>query len=222
VHNEVAELEQGVRELGCDISPQQSAALVQYLAILEETNRSFNLTRIPRADFVKLHLLDSLMALRVIPKQPNLRILDIGTGAGFPGVPLAALLPDSRVTLLDSTAKKVRFAAETAARCGIENCVGVHARAEELAKDSQHRGRYDVVVSRAVASCDALSTLMLPFVKKGGIAVMLKGAKVHDELKGTESQIRKLGGAPPSITTLPLPGTEIERHLVVIQKSQRT
>jgi 16S rRNA (guanine527-N7)-methyltransferase len=219
VTSEPTSLAQGIRELGFEATPKQIESLVKYLEILETTNRSFNLTRIPRADYVTLHILDSLTALRLIPQQRNLRILDIGTGAGFPGVPLAAMLPDAHVTLLDSTAKKVRFAAETAHQCEISNCSAIHARAEALGKEREHRARYDVVVSRAVASFDSLIALMLPFVKPRGSAIALKGAKAEEELAGTESIITSLGGTKPVLHRITIPGTEIERQLVVVGKA---
>jgi 16S rRNA (guanine527-N7)-methyltransferase len=147
-----------------------------------------------------------------------MRILDIGTGAGFPGVPLAAALPEAHVTLLDSTQKKVRFAVDTAKLCGIYNCEGIHQRAEMLSTDSRHRGRYDVVVSRAVASFDTLIELMAPFVTRGGRAIALKGSKVHEELDGTDSLIRKLRCKAPLVQSLKLPGTEIERYLIVVER----
>ncbi len=220
--NEAAQLAQGIRELGFEASPKQIDSLLAYLEILETTNRSFNLTRIPRADYVTLHLLDSLTALCVMPQRSGLKILDIGTGAGFPGVPLAALLPDAHVTLLDSTAKKVRFADETAHSCGITNCRGVHARAESLSKEGAHRARYDVVVSRAVASFDSLIALMLPFVKPGGCAVALKGAKAEEELTGTEAIVKSLGGEPPLIRRITIPGTDIERQILVVSRRGNT
>jgi 16S rRNA (guanine527-N7)-methyltransferase len=219
VTNEKTALEVGIKELGFDVSLSQIESLLSYLEILETTNQSFNLTRIPRADYVNLHLLDSLTALQLIAHRPHLRILDIGTGAGFPGVPLAALLPDAHVTLLDSTAKKVRFAQDTAHRCGVTNCTGIHARAELIAKDPKHRAQYDVVVSRAVASFDALITLMLPFVKRGGCAVALKGAKAEEELQGTESIVRTLGGKRPQVHLITIPGTDIERQLILVEKA---
>lgn len=216
--NEKQLLVSAARELGIALSDQQAMSLVHYLDVLETTNRSFNLTRIPRQDYVSLHVIDSLVALRAIPLRPGLRILDIGTGAGFPGVPLAAAMPDAQVTLLDSTLKKVRFAADTASLCGIPNCRAIHQRAEDLAKDSAHRGRYDIVVSRAVASFDALIQLMAPFVARGGSAIALKGAKVHEELAGTEPLLRTLHCGQPMVHSVVLPGTDIERHLIVVQK----
>ncbi len=206
-------------ELGVHLSPERSAGLIRYLEILDETNRSFNLTRIPREDYVLLHLLDSLATLTGLPEtfEPK-RILDIGTGAGFPGVPLAAALPNSKVTLLDSTLKKVRFAAETANTCGITNCVQLHARAEALASEPAHRGRYDLVVSRAVAAFGTLIQLMLPLVAPGGFAIALKGAKVKEELEGTASTIRKLRGSEPEVIPVTLPGSDVERYLIVIRR----
>jgi 16S rRNA (guanine527-N7)-methyltransferase len=222
VTNEQTELESGVRELGHEISPIQSASLLSYLEQLDVTNRSFNLTRIPREDYVKLHLLDSLTALTCLPAADKLSIIDIGTGAGFPGVPLAALLPSATVTLLDSTAKKVRFAADTAAACGITNCVGLHARAEVIAHDPKHRQRYDVVTSRAVATFSTLIELMLPLVKVGGRVIALKGARADEELSGSEPLVRELGGAPAETRTVALPGTDIQRQLIVVEKIRAT
>jgi 16S rRNA (guanine527-N7)-methyltransferase len=222
VTNEQTELESGMRELGYELSPTQSASLLSYLEHLDVTNRSFNLTRIPRKDYVKLHFLDSLMALTCLPTHDRLSIIDIGTGAGFPGVPLAALLPNATITLLDSTAKKVRFASETAAACGITNCVGLHARAEAIAHDPKHRERYDVVTSRAVAAFTTLIELMLPLVKVGGRVIALKGAKADEELAGSESLVHELGGAPVEVHSVPLPGTDIERQLIVVEKIRGT
>ncbi len=208
----------GAQELGISLSARQAEALVAYLDILDLTNRSFNLTRIPREEYVSLHVLDSLTAILAIPSRQGLRIIDIGTGAGFPGVPLAAALPDAHITLVDATCKKVRFAADSAHQCGIENCVAVHQRAETLAKNKQHRGHYDVVVSRAVASFETLFTLMAPFVAPGGRVIALKGAKARQEMQGTEALVERLGFFELEVLSVLLPGTEIERHLIVAEK----
>lgn len=218
MHNDQQRILSGARELGICLKDEQAMALAQYLDILEVTNQSFNLTRIPREEYATLHVLDSLVALTVMPQRKGLRILDIGTGAGFPGVPLAAALPDAQVTLLDSTLKKVRFAKDSAEQCGIKNCYGLHQRAESLARDPRHRGRYDIVVSRAVASFDILIQWMAPFVSPGGYAIALKGAKVHEELRGTEAILKQLRCSPPVVHSVALPGTEIERYMIVAQK----
>ena len=215
------QLADGLKELGFEITPEQTTSLIAYLEALDVTNRSFNLTRIPRTDYVTLHLLDSLTALLALPKDGPLKIIDVGTGAGFPGVPLAALLPNSRVTLLDSTLKKVKFVEFTAHECGIKNCVGVHSRAETLATMPQHRDGYDVVVSRAVAAFPKLMEWLLPLAKVGGIVVAMKGSGYEQEVEGSDPLLKRLGGKIERVITTPLPGTDITRHLVIVRKEHR-
>lgn len=218
--SEQEQLHDGVHELGFEITPEQTTALIAYLEALDVTNRSFNLTRIPRSDYVTLHLLDSLTALLALPKDKPLKIIDVGTGAGFPGVPLAALLPNSRVTLLDSTLKKVKFVEFTAHECGINNCIGVHSRAELLAAMPQHRNGYDVVVSRAVAAFPKLMEWLLPLAKVGGIVVAMKGSGYESEVDGSEALLKRLGGSIEQVITTPLPGTDITRHLIIVRKGR--
>ena len=218
--SEQEQLHGGVHELGFEITPEQTTALIAYLEALDVTNRSFNLTRIPRSDYVTLHLLDSLTALLALPKDKPLKIIDVGTGAGFPGVPLAALLPNSRVTLLDSTLKKVKFVEFTAHECGINNCIGVHSRAELLAAMPQHRNGYDVVVSRAVAAFPKLMEWLLPLAKVGGIVVAMKGSGYEQEVDGSEALLKRLGGTIEQVITTPLPGTDITRHLIIVRKGR--
>jgi 16S rRNA (guanine527-N7)-methyltransferase len=220
--DEIEHLLSGAVELNAPLDRDRGLALLRYLEILEEANKSFNLTRIPRKDGVQLHLFDSLATLKAIPDPRKIqRILDIGSGAGFPGVPLAAALPEASVTLLDSTLKKVRFVDEGAKLCGITNCLGVHERAEKLAKHPTHRASYDLVVARAVAQFDGLIALMMPFVKPGGIAIALKGAKANEEVRGTEGLIRNLGGEAAKVLTLTLPKSDLERFLIVVNKRRR-
>lgn len=218
--SEQEQLHDGLKELGFEIPPVQTTALIAYLEALDVTNRSFNLTRIPRSDYVTLHLLDSLTALLALPKDKPLKIIDVGTGAGFPGVPLAALLPNSKVTLLDSTLKKVKFVEFTAHECGITNCVGIHSRAETLATMPQHRNGYDVVVSRAVAAFPKLMEWLLPLAKVGGIVVAMKGSGYESEVEGSEALLKRLGGTIEQVITTPLPGSDITRHLIIVRKGR--
>jgi 16S rRNA (guanine527-N7)-methyltransferase len=220
--NEHEQLKNGVAELGFEIAPDKSAALIKYLETLAITNESFNLTRIPREEYVTLHLLDSLTALVALPKDRSLEILDVGTGAGFPGVPLAALLPTCKITLLDSTAKKVKFASFTAQECGISNCRGLHGRAEVLARTKEHRDHYNIVISRAVAAFPKLMEWLLPLTKVGGYAIAMKGAGYEEELAGSESLVRELGGAIEKVVDTALPGTDIIRHTIVVRKERPT
>jgi 16S rRNA (guanine527-N7)-methyltransferase len=211
-------LKVGMSELALEITDLQINSLISYLNTLEETNRSFNLTRIPREEYVTLHVLDSLLALKALDTGKPLSILDVGTGAGFPGVPLATLLPHCSISLLDSTGKKVRFASEAAQACGLSNVVGIHARAEDLAKRSEHRVHYDVVVSRAVAAFPKLMEWLLPLTKRGGIALAMKGVGYEEEMHGSESLLRELGGSVERVFQIPLPGTDITRYLIVVRK----
>lgn len=216
--SEQEQLTEGAKALGYDLSPEQIGSLIAYLTALDITNQSFNLTRIPREDYVTLHLLDSLTALLAIPSEKPLSIIDVGTGAGFPGVPLAALLPNARVTLLDSTMKKVRFAETTAHECGIINCVAVHGRAEDLAKGKPHRNGYDVVVSRAVAAFPKLMEWTLPLTKVGGYVVAMKGSGYEQEMTGSDALVAKLGGKIDRVVSTALPLTDITRHLIIVKK----
>jgi len=220
--SEIERLADGIKELGFNASGEQLASLVGYLEKLDVTNRSFNLTRIAREDYVTLHLLDSLTVLLAIAHKEPLRILDVGTGAGFPGVPLACLLPQAQVSLLDSTLKKVKFVEFTAHEFGITNCKGIHTRAEELAKMPQHRNGYDVVVSRAVAAFPKLMEWTLPLAKVGGQVVAMKGSGYEEEMEGSETVVKRLGGEIERVITVPLPLTDITRHLIMVKKVRRT
>lgn len=215
---ELSKLLQGASALGVDLSEQAAKSLLLYLDSVYTTNKSFNLTRISRDKSLYLHLLDSLATMTVGPKKPISTVMDVGTGAGFPGVPIAALLPSAKVTLLDATAKKVSFAHRTAEQCGINNTVAVHGRAENYAKVPGVADSFDLVVSRAVAECKTLFRWMLPFVKKGGTAIALKGINVDQELRGTDKILDKWGAAIVSIEKVVIPHTSIERFLVVIAR----
>lgn len=219
INEELTKLLQGASALKVDLSEQAAKNLLLYLDTVDITNRSFNLTRISRDQSLYLHLLDSLATLTIDLKKPISSVMDIGTGAGFPGVPIAAALPSARITLLDSTAKKVTFAHNAAERCGITNTVAVHGRAEAYAKTPGVGGSFDLVVSRAVAECKTLFSWMLPFVKRGGTAIALKGVNVDQELRGTEKILTKFGASIVSIEKLIIPHTSIERFLVVIARS---
>lgn len=214
------ELAEGAVLLGVALSDAQIDQLVTYAHHVATVNATCNLTRIPRRDYVKLHLLDSLTTLRALPNNWTGSIIDVGTGAGFPGVPLACALPHTTVTLLDSTAKKVNFAADAAHASGITNCRAIHNRAEILARDPSFRGSFDLVVSRAVAPLDRLLDLMLPLMKPGGLAIALKGAAYQDEIALAEKPLRKHATTIAQVVDVTIPGTEITRHILVVQRSR--
>jgi 16S rRNA (guanine527-N7)-methyltransferase len=211
-------LQSGAHALGITVTDEQTSALINYCNLLEETNRSFNLTRIPRADYVTLHLLDSLTCLPLINSNTAQRIIDVGTGAGFPAVPLAALLPESQVVALDSTLKKVRWVEQTAHSVGINNLTGIHARAEALSQTSEHKEKYNVVVSRAVAPLEKLVGLVLPLLARGGVALACKGQGFETELEQAGSRIDEHDCTLEQVHEVALPGTEIRRYVLVMRR----
>lgn len=166
-----------------------------------------------------LHFLDSLLLLAATPIQPGWRVLDVGTGAGFPGLPLAIALPSVECTLIDSTRKKADFVRSTAEALGLENVCTLWGRAEELAASAKHRGRYDLVTARAVAKLDVLAGWLLPFVRPGGIAVACKSRHADAEIAEASRAIEAAGGRVEAIQELTIPETDVMRRLVIIRKA---
>lgn len=208
----------GAHALGLTVTDEQVSALINYCNLLEETNRSFNLTRIPRADYVTLHLLDSLTCLPLIDRSSAKRIIDVGTGAGFPAFPLATLLPESHVVALDSTLKKVRWVEQSAHAVGVTNLSGIHARAEVLSQTAEHKERYNVVVSRAVAPLEKLVGLVLPLLARDGVALALKGQGFETEIEAAGTRINDNGCTLEQVHEVVLPGTEIRRYVLVMRR----
>ena len=202
--------------------------LDRYAELLVEWNQKMNLTAITKPeDIVLKHFADSLTALTVLPKQLNLSLIDVGTGAGFPGIPLAILRPDMRLTLLDSLNKRLIFLQEVCAALHIP-AQTVHDRAEEGGRQPQLRERFDVATARAVAALPVLAEYCLPFVKPGGCFIAMKGPESDAECRAAAKAVSLLGGNPPQSHTLLLPhqpkdGVEqLERRLFVIKKAKAT
>ncbi len=211
-------LTHGLPQLGADLSIIES--LETFSAFLVEKNKVMNLTGItePR-EVATLHLLDSL-SLLPLAALDGASIVDVGTGAGFPGVPLAIALPASRVTLLDSLNKRVDFLREAGAQLGLTNAEYVHGRAEEFAAD--HRESYDFAVSRAVASLPMLCELCLPLVKVGGQFLAMKSSHTEEEIAAAKSAISKLGGRITAVKDYTIPTTDVVHRVVCIQKISPT
>ena len=185
-----------------------------------EKNKVMNLTAITdETDFARLHLLDSAALLNVADFSAR-RTVDVGTGAGFPGVPLRILCPDVRMTLLDSTGKRIDFLRETCAALGLGNVDCVHARAEEFA--AEHRESFDLAVSRAVAALPVLCELCLPLVKVGGQFLAMKSARSDEELEGAMDAIAALGGRLADVVDYAIPGSDVTHRVIVIDKVDRT
>lgn len=187
-----------------------------FIDYLLEVNAHTNLTTITDIDEIKIkHIKDSLSVLDLI--KENDKVLDIGSGAGFPGIPLA-IEKEIDLTLIDSVNKKVKFMNQAIEKINLQNARAIHARAEDFAKDN--REKYDVVVSRAVANMTTLSELCLPFVKVGGIFIALKGPKADEELEEAKNAIKILGGKVIDIERFDLSGNE--RANIVVKKIHPT
>ena len=207
-----------------EVSRETYQKLEDYAAFLVAYNENVNLTAITDGDgILKKHFIDSLLLHGICKAQfpEGGRVLDIGSGAGFPGVPLALQRPDLRITLLDSLNKRIMFLQQLCEKLGL-SYEAVHGRAEQLAKDETYREQFDFCVSRAVANLSVLSELCLPMVKVGGSFVSYKSGKADEEIAHASRAIRILGGKKARKEHLLLPGSDMERILVVVEKKEPT
>ena len=212
-------LENGCRELGIELSQKQKNQFIQFYEFLVEKNKVMNLTGITEFEEVLTkHFLDSLACVKAI----DMTIMDIGTGAGFPGVPLKIAFPHLEACLLDSLKKRVNFLEESFELLGLEGIKAIHGRAEEYAKNKEYREKYDLCVSRAVSNLATLSEYCLPYVKTGGTFISYKSGTVQEEAEEAEKAINILGGQVKDITYFKLPDSEIDRSLVIINKKKST
>ena len=192
----------------------------RYYELLTEWNAVMNLTAISgEEDTARLHFLDCA-ALASLTELGGRRVIDVGTGAGFPGLVLKILRPDMELTLLDSLEKRLRFLSAVCDELGFADVTCLHARAEEAPKEL--RESFDLACSRAVARLNLLSELCLPFVKVGGLFVAMKGPELSEELKEAEKGIRLLGGQVEKVVEYPVPGTDLRHNAVLIRKVAET
>ena len=208
--------------IGISLDDEAVGRFKKYMDLVLEWNEKINLTSITDHDeFVIKHFCDSVSLLDVIQPKEGARLIDIGTGAGFPAIPLKIVRPDLEITMVDSLNKRLLFIGnEVLPKLGLE-CAVIHGRAEELSKEKAHREKYDYAVSRAVANMAALSEYCVPFVKVGGIFAAMKGRECADEVSGAENAIETLGGELSDIVKLTLPDGS-ERNIVVVDKTSPT
>ena len=213
-------LKAGAMEWGLNLTPPQVDAFGLYYQQLLIWNERISLTSITDYEEVQVkHFLDSLSCLQVLDTvAPDARCIDIGAGAGFPGLPLKIVWPRLQLTLLESVGKKVRFLTHMVEAMGLEETDIVQGRAEELGRNPDYREAFDVALARAVAQMSVLVEYALPLVRVGGIFVAQKGDDIEVEMKSAGAAIELLGGRLQEIKPVYLPGSEIARHLVVVQK----
>lgn len=216
-------LRENLKKIGCEPSDLQCEQLNNFHKILCEWNEFMNLTGITEYNEVVIkHFVDSLAVNCVYSFKKTDRVVDIGTGAGFPGIPLKIMYPVTSFTLLDSLNKRIKFLDEVIRINSLDGIETLHGRAEDYARDKNYREAFDVCVSRAVANLSTLSEYCLPYVKVGGVFISYKAGQLDEELKASERAIKLLGGEIKEVHKLTLPDTDIDRTFVVIKKTAAT
>ena len=202
-------------------SVEQLEQFFAYMNLLIEWNEKMNLTAIVEPNEIILkHFIDSITILKEIDN--NSKIIDVGTGAGFPGVPLSIMNPTLKITLADSLNKRLIFLQEVVNQLGLKNIEIIHARAEELGKNKKYRENFDAATSRAVANLSTLSEYLIPLVKVGGKIISMKAGGAQEEIEAAKKAIKILGGKIEEIEEFKLPQTEIERTIILIKKEEHT
>ena len=202
---------------------RQVMSLMTYEKELIEWNQKFNLTAIRDVESIRTkHFLDSFSCVLAWQATPPSRLIDVGTGAGFPGLPLKIVYPHMYVTLVESVGKKAMFCQHIVSKLGLENMEVIHTRAENLGQDTNHRETYDYAVGRAVANLNILSEYLLPLVKIGGTMLAQKGESGPAEVHSSESAMKLLGGKMEQLIPVNLPGVVEDRYLVVVEKVAAT
>ncbi|MGN0166332.1 MAG: 16S rRNA (guanine(527)-N(7))-methyltransferase RsmG [Lachnospiraceae bacterium] len=226
-------LVEGLKEYGFNPTDKQIWQFDIYYKMLVEKNKVMNLTAIIEYDEVMVkHFLDSLAIVKVAEQNGDVNrmlngsdsvsLLDLGTGAGFPGLPIKIMFPYMKVTLMDSLNKRIRFLNEVIETLQLENITAVHARAEEFARKPEYREQYDFVVSRAVAKMATLTEFCFPYVKVGGYFLPYKSASAQEEINEAENAIKTLGGKVDEIVQIELPQSDIVRMIPVVKKNSST
>lgn len=205
------------------LSDTQIQQFMTYYEMLVERNKVMNLTAITEyEEVVNKHFIDSLSIVKVYQNKENIKVIDMGTGAGFPGIPLKIAFPNWNITLLDSLNKRVLFLNDVIKQLQLFDITAIHGRAEDFGKDPNYRENYDLCVSRAVAKLSTLSEYCLPYVKINGYFIPYKAGNIDSEVNESKKAIKTLGGTLDKLEKFQLPNTDMERSLVVIKKMNHT
>ena len=216
-------LEDSLKKLNISIDEDQKSKFSKYYSLLLEKNKVMNLTRITdEEEIITKHFVDSLMIAKVVDMEKVESLIDVGTGAGFPGIPIKIMWPKIKVTLLDSLDKRVGFLQEVIEELDLEGAKAIHGRAEDFGQDDNYREKFDLCASRAVADLSVLSEYCIPFVKEQGEFISYKADGSEEEIHNAKNAIEVLGGCLERIATETIPGTDIKRQFAVIRKIEKT
>ena len=209
------------KKINIELTEEQIKKYYEYMKLLLEWNEKVNLTAITEQnDIILKHFIDSMTILNYVGK--NKKVIDVGTGAGFPGIPIGIMRQDVEITLLDSLNKRINFLEEVKSKLELKNIKNIHGRAEELGRDKQKREKFDISVSRAVANLATLSEYLLPLTKVGGICICMKGSETEHEIEDAKYAINELGGKIEKVEKFDLPNTDMGRTIIIIRKEKET
>ena len=220
--NEFKELmKENLKKLNLELSELQLEQFYNYMDILIEWNKFMNLTGITEPEeVITKHFIDSLTVLDKIDK--NASIIDVGTGAGFPGIPIKIAFPETKVVLLDSLNKRIKFLDEVIEKLELKEIETIHGRAEEYGRNKNHREKYDVAIARAVAPLNILLEYLMPFAKINGKCLCMKGSSSEEEIINSKNAIKILGGEILKTEDFYIPNTDIKRRIVQVNKVKET
>jgi 16S rRNA (guanine527-N7)-methyltransferase len=214
---------EGAKIYGIELNDTQVEQFIKYKDLLKEWNEKINLTAITEDEgIIKKHFIDSISILSSGIVKGNISVIDVGTGAGFPGIPIKIIMPSVRVVLLDSLNKRVNFLNTVISELGLSGIDTVHGRAEDFAKKESFRESFDVATARAVANLAVLSEYCIPYVKVGGHFIAMKGPAAQEELSESKNAIGTLGGKFSRIVETKIPEEELKHNLVIVEKISKT
>ena len=213
-------MKEAANEVGLELTEVQYEQFIKYMRLLQEWNEKINLTAITEdEEVIKKHFIDCIKAFKSDAIIKNAKtIIDVGTGAGFPGLPIAIMNQNVEVTLLDSLNKRINYLNIVVRELGLKNVTTIHSRAEDGARKQELREKFDVATSRAVANMAVLSEFCMPYVRKGGYFVALKGPSIDEELKNAGNAIKTLGGELKGIIEVSIEETDLKHNIVEVEK----